>query len=181
MSSVCYSNSWNSWFSRDVIAAMLVSHEQLASIVRDTNMAAMSLSFYSLRNEWKPRIGRLHDGVLYFMTITTRMLCEFSFLFRFVFPSENNKTIGTNYLTKESRQSILVEVVKWRHHANVLLSNIQPISKLWNGNLKLKSKRRGTCFSIDYSPGFYVVWFLLFASLATHWLAITLSTRFENF
>jgi hypothetical protein len=31
----------------------------LASIVRDTNMAAMSLSFYSFRNEWKPRIENI--------------------------------------------------------------------------------------------------------------------------
>ena len=45
------------------------------------------------------------------MTTSTRMLWEFSFLFRFVFPHENNKTIGANYLTKENGQSILVLVV----------------------------------------------------------------------
>jgi hypothetical protein len=37
-----------SWFSRDVIAAMLVSHEPKRFLM---HMAAMSLSFYSLRND----------------------------------------------------------------------------------------------------------------------------------
>jgi len=39
------------------------------------------------------------------------MLWEFSFLFRFLFPHENSKTIGANYRTKENGQSILVLVV----------------------------------------------------------------------
>jgi len=54
------------------------------------------------------------------MTTSTRMLWEFSFLFRFVFPHENSKTIGANYLIKENGQSILVLVVIWRHHENRL-------------------------------------------------------------
>jgi len=44
-------------------------------------------------------------------TTSTRMLWELSFLFRFLFPHENSKTIGANYLTKENVQSILVLVV----------------------------------------------------------------------
>ena len=32
-------------------------------------------------------------------------------LFKFLFPLENSRTIATNYLTKESRQSIMVIVV----------------------------------------------------------------------
>jgi hypothetical protein len=55
-------------------------------------------------------MGSLHDGVIN-LTTTNRMLCKFSFLFRFVFPHENSKTIGTKELTKENRQSILVVVV----------------------------------------------------------------------
>jgi hypothetical protein len=54
------------------------------------------------------------------------------FFFRLLFPHENSKTIGTNYVTKENRQSILVEVVKQRHHADVLLSGIYDMS-LWLG------------------------------------------------
>jgi hypothetical protein len=42
-------------------------------------------------------------NVDYYLTTTTRMLCGFSFLFRFLFPHENSKTIGTNNLTKESK------------------------------------------------------------------------------
>ena len=39
------------------------------------------------------------------------MLYEFSLLFKFLFLRENSKTIGTNYLTNSSAQSILVVVV----------------------------------------------------------------------
>jgi hypothetical protein len=39
------------------VGVALTKKFSLASIVRYTNMAAMSLSFYSLRNEWKPRIA----------------------------------------------------------------------------------------------------------------------------
>jgi hypothetical protein len=61
-------------------------------------------------------IWHLHDGVIC-LPCTTRIVWEFYSLFRFLFPHENSKTIGTNESTKESRQSILVVVVKWRHHA----------------------------------------------------------------
>ena len=39
------------------------------------------------------------------------MLYEFSFLFKFLFPSENSRTTAINHLTTENRQSILVVVV----------------------------------------------------------------------
>jgi hypothetical protein len=45
-----------SWFSRDVIAAMLVSHEtkdfSLASIVRDTNMATKDSCYFTHSYEY---------------------------------------------------------------------------------------------------------------------------------
>ena len=39
-------------------------------------------------------------------TTTTRMLYELSFLFKFLFPLENNRIV-TTFLTKENTQSIL--------------------------------------------------------------------------
>ena len=42
---------------------------------------------------------------------TTRMLYDFSFLFKFLFPLENSRANATNYSTKENRQIILVVVV----------------------------------------------------------------------
>jgi hypothetical protein len=67
-----------SWFLRDVIYRRHVGVPwtkdfSLASIVRDANMAAMSLSFYSLRNEWKPKIRRTVERKhrwSYFMMMT---------------------------------------------------------------------------------------------------------------
>jgi hypothetical protein len=44
------------WRYRRHVGVPWTKDFSLASIVRDTNMGAMSLSFYSLRNEWKPRI-----------------------------------------------------------------------------------------------------------------------------
>jgi hypothetical protein len=44
--------------ARDVIAAILLYRKQnkFSSLVTHTNMAASPLSFYFLRNKWKPRI-----------------------------------------------------------------------------------------------------------------------------
>jgi hypothetical protein len=56
-------------------------------------------------------MGGLYDGVI-LLPLPECRLFEFSFLFKLLFPYENSKTIGTNKLTKESRQSILVVVVK---------------------------------------------------------------------
>jgi hypothetical protein len=38
------------------------------------------------------------------------MLCECFFLLIFLFPHENSKSIGANYLTKENRQSIIAVI-----------------------------------------------------------------------
>jgi hypothetical protein len=50
----------NSWFSRDVIAAMSVHPHKVFSLafIRYTNMAVMPLSFWSLRNYRKPRMAK---------------------------------------------------------------------------------------------------------------------------
>jgi hypothetical protein len=44
------------WRHRRHVGVPLTKDFSLASIVRYTNMPAISLSFYSLRNKWKPRI-----------------------------------------------------------------------------------------------------------------------------
>jgi hypothetical protein len=45
------------WHHRRHVGVHLTKDFSLTSIVRYTNMATISLSFYSLRNEWKPRIN----------------------------------------------------------------------------------------------------------------------------
>jgi hypothetical protein len=44
------------WRHRRHVGVPLTKYFSLAYIVRYSNMAAISLSFYSLRNEWKPKI-----------------------------------------------------------------------------------------------------------------------------
>jgi hypothetical protein len=59
-----------------------------------------SFSLSTCWNSFSIKEGRIQDfvqeGVANTLTTTTRMLWEFSFLFRFLFPHENSKTIGTN-------------------------------------------------------------------------------------
>ena len=45
-----------------------------------------------------------------------------AFLFKFVFSLRSKETISP---TIEATNSILVSVVKWRHHANSLLAHLQ--------------------------------------------------------
>ena len=61
-------------------------------------------------NRIRPHQNRTFAPWRHFTT-KTRTLCVFSFLFTFLFPLGIRKTIGTNYITKENGQSILVVVV----------------------------------------------------------------------
>ena len=63
---------------------------------------------------------------------TTRMLCEFSFLFRFLLPLENSRIIiGSNYFTKENWQSYLVVVVCMTPSCKCLI--LSAYCKTWTG------------------------------------------------
>ena len=58
-------------------------------------------------------------------TTKTTMLCQNAFLFNFVFSLGYKETIGKNSLTIEATNGILVLVVKWRHRAKGLLSDVE--------------------------------------------------------
>jgi hypothetical protein len=70
------------WRHRRHVGVPWTKDFSLASIVRNTNMAAMSLTFYSLRNEWKPRIiGRIIFILLFFKPFLFIKLISSYFLF----------------------------------------------------------------------------------------------------
>ena len=69
-------------------------------------------------------LKRVYNDVILrwrYFTTKPKMLCQNAFLFKFVSSLGNRETTGKISLTIEATNSVLVLVVKWRHHANGVL------------------------------------------------------------
>lgn len=119
-------------------------------------------------------IGHLHYRVIF--TTSTRMLHGFLFLIKFVIPLVNGIQINTNYLKKESRQSILVLVLLFRKTSFLMswhllqFSSFQVCRKPKTAeNVNITSILHVDCPSIGLVVQFFLKFFLFHGKLSRNY------------